>query len=69
MDGQTIEQFEGDLKNNIYKVWNRMSSGSYMPPAVKRVEIPKDDGRMRLLGIPTVSDSGGTNGGKVNAGT
>lgn len=56
MDGQTIEQFEMDLKNNLYKLWNRMSSGSYMPPPVKRVEIPKSDGRMRLLGIPTTSD-------------
>lgn len=55
-DGQTIEDFEKDLKNNLYKIWNRMSSGSYMPPPVLRVEVPKDDGRMRPLGIPSVSD-------------
>ena len=55
-DGQTIEDFEKDLKNNLYKIWNRMSSGSYLPPPVLRVEIPKDDGRMRLLGIPSVLD-------------
>jgi RNA-directed DNA polymerase len=56
IDGQSIEDFEKDLKNNLYKIWNRMSSGTYFPPAVKRVEIPKDDGKMRKLGIPTVSD-------------
>jgi len=55
-DGQTIEDFEKDLKNNLYTIWNRMSSGSYFPPPVLRVEIPKDDGRMRALGIPSVSD-------------
>jgi RNA-directed DNA polymerase len=55
-DGQSIEDFEKDLENNLYKIWNRMSSGSYFPPPVKRVEIPKDDGRTRPLGIPTVSD-------------
>ena len=56
VDRQTIEAFEGDLKNNLYKLWNRMSSGSYFPIAVMRVEIPKDDGRMRPLGIPAVID-------------
>jgi RNA-directed DNA polymerase len=56
IDGQTIEMFEKDLKRNLYKIWNRMSSGSYFPPAVKAVEIPKADGKMRKLGIPTVSD-------------
>ena len=56
VDGQTIEDFEADLSNNLYKVWNRLSSGSYMPPPVRRVEIPKGDGRTRPLGIPTVSD-------------
>jgi RNA-directed DNA polymerase len=55
-DGQTIEDFEKDLKDNLYTIWNRMSSGSYFPPPVLRVEIPKDDGRMRALGIPSVSD-------------
>ncbi len=56
VDGQTIEGFENDLSNNLYKLWNRMSSGSYFPPPVRRVEIPKSDGRLRPLGIPTVSD-------------
>ena len=55
-DGQTIEQFESNLKGNLYKLWNRMSSGSYFPPAVKTVAIPKKSGGERLLGIPTVSD-------------
>ena len=56
VDGVTIEQFELDLENNLYKLWNRMSSGSYFPSMVRRVEIPKADGRMRPLGIPTVND-------------
>lgn len=56
VDGQSIEDFEKDLKNNLYKIWNRMSSGSYFPPPVKVVEIPKDGGKVRALGIPTVSD-------------
>lgn len=56
IDEQSITDFEKDLKNNLYKIWNRMSSGTYFPPAVKRVEIPKADGGMRPLGIPTVSD-------------
>ncbi len=56
MDGQSIAEFEKDLKDNLYKIWNRMSSGTYFPPAVKTVEIPKADGKMRKLGIPTVSD-------------
>ena len=56
VDGQTIEGFEKDLKDNLYKIWNRMSSGSYMPKAVKLVEIPKNGGGKRLLGIPTVTD-------------
>jgi RNA-directed DNA polymerase len=56
VDGQTIEAFEGDLEGNLYKLWNRLASGSYFPPAVLRVEIPKGDGRMRPLGIPTVTD-------------
>ncbi|NWH06990.1 group II intron reverse transcriptase/maturase, partial [Desulfobacter latus] len=55
VDGQSIEEFESNLKDNLYKLWNRMSSGSYFPPPVMRVEIPKGDGRMRPLGIPTVS--------------
>jgi RNA-directed DNA polymerase len=56
VDGQTIADFEADLSNNLYKLWNRLSSGSYFPPPVRRVDIPKDDGRTRPLGIPTVSD-------------
>ncbi len=56
VDGQSLAEFEEDLSNNLYRLWNRMSSGSYMPPPVRRVEIPKSDGKMRPLGIPTVSD-------------
>jgi len=56
VDVQTIEQFEGDLYNNLYKLWNRLASASYMPCAVRRVEIPKANGGMRPLGIPTVAD-------------
>jgi retron-type reverse transcriptase len=57
VDGQSLEAFEKDLKNNLYKIWNRMSSGSYFPPPVRLVEILKGNtGAMRPLGIPTVSD-------------
>lgn len=56
VDGQSIEDFEENLENNLYKIWNRMSSGSYMAPPVKQVEIAKSDGKVRQLGIPTVSD-------------
>jgi RNA-directed DNA polymerase len=56
VDGQTIEDFERNLKDNLYRIWNRMSSGTYFPPAVLQVGIPKSDGGQRLLGIPTVSD-------------
>lgn len=56
IDGETLSDFERDLSKNLYRIWNRLSSGSYMPPPVKRVEIPKPDGKMRPLGIPTVSD-------------
>ena len=52
VDGQSIEAFETDLKNNLYKIWNRMSSGSYFPPPVRVVEIPKASGGLRPLGIP-----------------
>ena len=56
-DGQSIEDFEADLKGNLYKIWNRMSSGSYFPPPVKAVEIPKAHGAgTRILGVPTVAD-------------
>lgn len=55
-DGQSIKDFDKNLEDNLYKLWNRMSSGSYFPPPVKRVEIPKADGGKRPLGIPTVTD-------------
>jgi RNA-directed DNA polymerase len=54
VDGQSIEDFEKDLKNNLYRIWNRMSSGTYFPPPVRAVEIPKPHGGgTRILGIPT----------------
>lgn len=56
VDEETIQDFERDLKNNLYKVWNRMSSGSYFPPPVQTVLIPKSGGGERRLGIPTVGD-------------
>ena len=56
VDREGIETFEKDLKGNLYKIWNRMSSGAYFPPPVRLVEIPKADGRIRPLGIPTVAD-------------
>lgn len=56
VDGESIKSFETKLEKNLYKLWNRMSSGSYHPKAVRRVEIPKEDGKVRPLGIPTVSD-------------
>jgi RNA-directed DNA polymerase len=56
VDGESLAMFEQDLKGNLYKIWNRMSSGSYHPPPVRRVEIPKDNGGTRPLGIPTVGD-------------
>ena len=59
IDGQTIEEFEKDLSNNLYKLWNRMSSGSYFPAPVRRVDIPKSEGRLRPLGILTVADRTG----------
>jgi len=56
VDRETIEQFEKDLENNLYKIWNRMSSGSYFPPPVRAVAIPKKSGGQRILGVPTVAD-------------
>jgi RNA-directed DNA polymerase len=56
VDSESIEGFEQDLKNNLYKIWNRMSSGTYFPPPVRTVGIPKKDGGERRLGIPTVAD-------------
>ena len=56
IDGQTIGEFEADLSKNLYRIWNRMSSGSYFPPAVRAVPIPKKSGGERVLGVPTVGD-------------
>lgn len=56
VDGQSLKMFEEDLKGNLYKIWNRMSSGCYFPPPVKAVAIPKKNGGERILGVPTVAD-------------
>jgi retron-type reverse transcriptase len=58
VDGQSVADFEANLSNNLYKLWNRMSSGSYLPPPVRRVNIPKGDSKTKTqpLGIPTVAD-------------
>ncbi len=56
VDGQSIAEFEEDLKGNLYKLWNRLSSGAYFPPPVRGVEIPKKAGGTRMLGVPTVAD-------------
>jgi RNA-directed DNA polymerase len=56
IDEESIAMFEQDLSRNLYKLWNRMSSGSYFPPPVKQVEIPKATGGTRMLGVPTVAD-------------
>lgn len=56
IDGQTLTGFDENVTDNLYKLWNRMASGSYMPQAVRRVDIPKADGGVRSLGIPAVSD-------------
>lgn len=56
VDGVSLMAFEKDLKGNLYKIWNRMSSGSYLPPPVRLVEIPKANGGVRPLGIPTIAD-------------
>jgi RNA-directed DNA polymerase len=56
IDDQSIQAFEANLAGNLYKLWNRMSSGSYMPPPVRAVEIPKRSGGTRVLGVPTVAD-------------
>lgn len=56
IDQVSIDDFERDLKDNLYLIWNRMSSGSYFPPAVKGVPIPKKSGGERLLGVPTIAD-------------
>ena len=56
LDQISMEEYEANRSKHLYKLWNRMSSGCYYPPAVKEVEIPKKDGRKRKLGIPTISD-------------
>ena len=56
IDKESIEAFNGNRKDNLYKIWNRMSSGSYFLPAVRTVFIPKKQGGQRPLGIPTVGD-------------
>ncbi len=56
VDRVSMEEFEKDLRNNLYRIWNRMSSGTYFPPPVKAVEIPKSHGGTRILGVPTVAD-------------
>lgn len=56
VDGESIAEFEKNLKGNLYKLWNRMSSGTYFPPPVRAVEIPKKSGGVRTLGVPTVAD-------------
>src|SRR6202521_5239910 len=57
VDGQALDEFEADLRDNLYKIWNRMSSGSYFPSPVRAVEVPKPHGGgVRVLGVPTVAD-------------
>ena len=56
VDEVTLGDYEQNLPRNLYKLWNRMSSGSYFPSPVKQVEIPKGDGSSRILGVPTVED-------------
>lgn len=56
VDQVSLEEYEADLRNNQYKLWNRLSSGSYFPPPVRESTIPKDNGKQRKLGIPTVAD-------------
>ena len=56
VDGQSLAAFAAEEKNNLYKLWNRLTSGSYFPPPVKAVEIPKKAGGTRTLGVPTVAD-------------
>lgn len=56
VDGESLAEFDKDLKGNLYKIWNRMSSGSYQPPPVKLVEVEKKSGGVRRLGVPAVED-------------
>lgn len=66
VDAQSLDEFDEHLGDNLYKLWNRLSSGSYFPPPVRLCDIPKDDGRTRTLGIPTVSDRIAQAVGKLN---
>lgn len=68
VDGQSIEEFEADLEDNLYKLWNRLSSGSCFPPPVRRVDIPKGEGKTRPLGIPTGRRPHRPDGGQTEAG-
>jgi RNA-directed DNA polymerase len=69
VDGQNIEDFERKLDDNLYTLWNRMSSGSYFPKPVRLCPIPKRDGGERILGIPTVTDRGSPDVGRLVYGT
>src|SRR5437762_14376568 len=62
VDEQTIEPFEADLSGNLYRIWNRLSAGSYFRPPVRAVSIPKKSGGERNLGVPTVADTGAQTG-------
>ncbi|WP_342310576.1 hypothetical protein [Burkholderia pyrrocinia] len=68
VDRESIEQFESRLGDNLYKLWNRLCSGSYFPPPVKGVPIPKKSGGVRMLGVPTVADRVAQTGGQAPAG-
>jgi retron-type reverse transcriptase len=68
VDEQSITDFERNLKGNLYRIWNRMSSGSYFPPPVRTVEIPKDTGGERQLGLHCIGPDR-ANGGEVEIGT
>src|SRR4051812_49980780 len=65
VDKETIDDFEADLKNNLYRIWNRMSSGSYFPPPVKAVAIPKKNGGGGILGVPPLAGRGAPMEGKM----
>ncbi|MGI5507823.1 hypothetical protein [Streptomyces sp. CA-106131] len=67
VDAVSMEEFEKDLKNNLYRIWNRLSSGTYFPPPVRAVEIPKKGG-VRILGVPTIGDGCGSSRGTVELG-
>ena len=56
VDKVSMDKFNANRSKHLYKLWNRMASGSYFPPPVKEAEIPKKDGKVRKLGIPTISD-------------